>query len=183
MTMVRRIGAAGLLVSVGIGVPAYAQNTTTRVSVTNGGAQANGASLGASLSDDGRYVVFVSEATNLVSGDTSTRQDVFVRDRQLGVTERVSVGAGGVAGLGGLSREPSISDDGRHRGILVERDQSRRGRHERRIGCLRAQSADEHDDPRERDHRRCPGDRRRLRQARHQRRRPLRRLHVDATNL
>ena len=111
MTMVRRIGAAGLLVFVGIGMPAYAQNTTTRVSVTNGGAQANGASLGASLSDDGRYVVFVSEATNLVSGDTSTRRDVFVRDRQLGVNERVSVGTGGVE-ASASSREPSISNDG-----------------------------------------------------------------------
>ena len=56
-------------------------------------------------------MVFVSQATNLVSGDTSTRQDVFVRDRQLGTTERVSVGAGGVE-ASAFSQEPSISNDG-----------------------------------------------------------------------
>lgn len=112
MTTVRRIGAVSLLVSVGIGMPAYAQNTTTRVSVTNNGAQANAGSAGASLSDDGRYIVFASSATNLVVGDTNSETDIFVRDRQLGTTQRVNLRNGGVEATGGFSFDASISGDG-----------------------------------------------------------------------
>ena len=112
MTMGRRIGAAALLMFVGIGLPAYAQNTTTRVSITNAGAQANGHSQEASLSDDGRYIAFTSGATNLVPGDTNGQQDIFVRDRQLGTTERVNLRNGGAQALGGFSFGPSINPDG-----------------------------------------------------------------------
>ena len=43
------------------------------------------------ISDDGRYVVFYSNASNLVPGDTNGALDVFLRDRKLGITERISV--------------------------------------------------------------------------------------------
>jgi Tol biopolymer transport system component len=89
--------------------------TTERVSVDSAGAQANGASgvYGLSISSDGRYVAFQSDATNLVVGDTNNASDVFVHDRQSGTTERVSVDSAGMQGNGG-SDYPSISADGRY---------------------------------------------------------------------
>lgn len=86
--------------------------TTTRVSVATGAVQANNDSLNASLSGDGRFVAFESEATNLVAGDTNNRNDVFVHDRQTGTTTRVSVATGG-AQADGNSVLPAISTDGR----------------------------------------------------------------------
>src|SRR2546427_12938040 len=71
--------------------------TTERVSVTSGGTEGNGASLGSALSADGRFVAFDSAATDLVAGDTNGVSDVFVHDRQTGATERVSVASGGGA--------------------------------------------------------------------------------------
>jgi Tol biopolymer transport system component len=54
--------------------------TTTRASVDSAGRQANGSSSGASISGDGRFVVFDSDAFNLVPNDTNGKQDVFVHD-------------------------------------------------------------------------------------------------------
>ncbi len=86
---------------------------TTRVSVSSIGVQGNGACRFPSLSADGRYVAFVSEATNLVAGDTNGSADVFVHDRSTAQTVRVSVSsAGGQAG--GFSEYPSLSLDGRY---------------------------------------------------------------------
>jgi Tol biopolymer transport system component len=85
--------------------------TTERVSVGTGGAQGNLASLWASVSADGRYVAFQSAASNLVSGDTNLVWDSFVRDRQSGITERVSVATGGAEG-NGASGDASYSPDG-----------------------------------------------------------------------
>ena len=48
-----------------------------------------------SLSADGRFVAFSSYATNLVPGDTNNVYDIFVRDRQAGTTERISLAQGG----------------------------------------------------------------------------------------
>jgi tricorn protease-like protein len=88
---------------------------TTRVSVDSGGVEANGGSsdfyLG--ISGDGRYVVFPSDATNLVSGDTNNVTDIFVHDCQTGQTRRVSVGSNGAEANGGSSAV-NISDDGRY---------------------------------------------------------------------
>jgi len=86
--------------------------TTERVSLDSLGAQGNDDSLNPSLSADGRYVAFQSWASNLVSGDTNARRDVFVRDRQSGATVRVSVDSLG-AQANGTSYIPSISADGR----------------------------------------------------------------------
>jgi Tol biopolymer transport system component len=72
--------------------------TTARVSLTNGGAQANSWSYVPFLSADGRYVAFQSVATNLVSGDTNAVADVFVRDRTAGTTTRESVSNAGAQG-------------------------------------------------------------------------------------
>ncbi len=86
---------------------------TECVSVGASGVQGNDHSFGPSISADGRYVAFTSFASDLVSGDTNERPDVFVRDRQLGVTERVSVDSSG-AGGNSNSERPSISADGRY---------------------------------------------------------------------
>src|SRR5438034_510973 len=66
-----------------------AMSTTERVSVSSDGTQSNGASLYPSISSDGRFVAFQSEATNLVDNDTNGVTDIFVRDRNMNVTERV----------------------------------------------------------------------------------------------
>jgi Tol biopolymer transport system component len=86
---------------------------TECVSVSTGGAHGDLASYYPSMSADGRYVAFWSDATNLVPGDSNGKTDVFVRDRQLGTTERVSVSTGGLQGDFG-SASQSISNDGRY---------------------------------------------------------------------
>lgn len=88
-----------------------AAGTTERVSVATGGTEANGNSWGAAISADGRFVAFASAADNLVGADTNGTFDVFVRDRQLGTTERVSVSTGG-GQSDGTSTAPSMSADG-----------------------------------------------------------------------
>jgi Tol biopolymer transport system component len=70
--------------------------TTERVSVATGGGQALSDSYSPSISADGRFVAFTSDAWNLVTGDVNSRSDIFVRDRVLATTERVSVATGGV---------------------------------------------------------------------------------------
>src|SRR5216117_509323 len=86
--------------------------TTERVSVASDGTESNAASLGSALSADGRFVAFQSDATNLVAGDTNGATDVFVHDRQTGMTERVSVASGGTEG-NGFSAGLALSADGR----------------------------------------------------------------------
>ncbi len=89
-------------------------STTYRVSVASGGAQANDYSGGTfpSISPDGRYVAFDSNATNLVEADTNGVQDVFVHDMQTSLTERASVSSGGEQ-ANSTSAFPSISADGK----------------------------------------------------------------------
>ena len=66
--------------------------TIDRVSAGVGGAQADRDSATPSISADGRFVAFASDATNLVPADTNRRTDTFVRDRRLGTTTRVNLG-------------------------------------------------------------------------------------------
>ncbi len=87
-------------------------NETKLVSVSNDGIQSNGDSDSPSICADGRFVTFASEADNLVSGDTNGCKDIFVYDRQTGITQRVSVADDGTQS-NSLSRNPSISADGR----------------------------------------------------------------------
>ena len=86
--------------------------TTERASVSSNGGQANSDSFFASITADGRFVAFASFADNLVVGDTNFTDDVFVRDRQAGTTERVSVSSAGVEG-NSASDNSAISADGR----------------------------------------------------------------------
>ena len=85
---------------------------TERVSLDSAGAEADGESALAAISPDGRYVAFESVATDLVANDTNGDRDIFVRDRQTGATEMVSVDTAGVLG-NGESRAPALSADGR----------------------------------------------------------------------
>src|SRR4051794_30658905 len=88
--------------------------TTEKASVSSTGRQTNADSFGRpAISADGRYVAFASAASNLVPGDTNGDPDVFVRDRKLGTTERVSISATGREGDDD-SWEPAISADGRY---------------------------------------------------------------------
>jgi Tol biopolymer transport system component len=88
-------------------------NTTDRVSVSGAGAQGGGESSGGSISADGRYVAFLSSASNLVPGDTNYTTDIFVHDRYLETTELASVDdAGGQADAGSFN--PLIGENGRY---------------------------------------------------------------------
>src|SRR3954470_6065443 len=77
----------------------------------------NGFSIDATMSPDGRYVAFMSTATDLVAGDTNGVTDVFVRDMQTGLTMLASPGArsaGMNPKIGNIGSEaPDISANGR----------------------------------------------------------------------
>ncbi len=84
---------------------------TTRVSLSTAGDEGDAASFYPSISADGRYVAFRSFADNLVDGDHNRVEDVFVHDRLIGTTERVSVAdTGEEANASAISS--SISGDG-----------------------------------------------------------------------
>lgn len=93
--------------------------TTRRVSVTSDGTQGNarsggwGEGDGPSISADGHYIAFASEAENLVVEDTNFSADVFVHDLRTGVTVLASVSVGGTSAYG-WSATPSLSGDGRY---------------------------------------------------------------------
>src|SRR3954466_4634119 len=110
-----RLAAAWLLpLLLGAVPPAWAGGTTERVSVGPHGRQANEASSSPAISADGRFVAFLSFASNLVPGDTNGATDIFVRDRAKGTTERVSVGPHGRQANGGSGVVgAAISADGR----------------------------------------------------------------------
>jgi Tol biopolymer transport system component len=76
-----------------------------RISVGLGGTQSNGYSGWPSISDDGRFVAFASESTNLVAGDPNNGRDIYVRDRSAGTTTKISGQEDAWA--------PAISGDGR----------------------------------------------------------------------
>jgi Tol biopolymer transport system component len=84
----------------------------TLESVSSAGLQGNGRSTAARLGADGRFLLFASAATNLVAGDTNGRVDVFLRDRLLLTTVRVSVATSGAEGNRD-SRPGGVSTDGR----------------------------------------------------------------------
>lgn len=86
---------------------------TECVSVSSSGTLSNNTSETPSISADGRYVVFASRGSNLISGDTNGAQDIFLRDRVTGTTERISISSNG-AQVNGDSFKPFISTDGRY---------------------------------------------------------------------
>jgi Tol biopolymer transport system component len=89
---------------------------TERVSQPATGSAPDGHSSDPALSRDGRFVVFASEATNLVPGDRNRSTDVFLRDRQTHTTALISRGASGDP-ANGSSGQPIISEDGRFVGF------------------------------------------------------------------
>ncbi|MDB6033636.1 MAG: hypothetical protein JWM16_3974 [Verrucomicrobiales bacterium] len=78
----------------------------------------NNSSSSPSVSSNGQFIAFESDATDLVPGDTNGFKDIFLRDTASGATTLVSVNASGVGGGNGVSSNPSISPDGRF--ILFE---------------------------------------------------------------
>jgi Tol biopolymer transport system component len=74
----------------------------------------NGYLFSPTISDDGRYVAFTSDSTDLVVNDTNRDYDVFLRDRQTGTTELISVNRAGTASGNGISVYSAISPDGRY---------------------------------------------------------------------
>jgi len=96
-----------------------AANTTERISVNIVGGNANDFSFPPTLNVDGRFVGFGSYATNLVTGDSNTTSDVFVRDRQIGVTKQADVNdSGEEANAGSPDVVPALSSDGKLIGFV-----------------------------------------------------------------
>ncbi|WP_139559633.1 DUF11 domain-containing protein [Methylotetracoccus oryzae] len=92
---------------------------TTRISVDSAGKQGDQPPSyyppsRPALSADGRFVAFVSDATNLVAGDTNGTWDVFVHDRKTHQTIRVSVDSVGRQGNDDSAGGLAISLDGRY---------------------------------------------------------------------
>ena len=153
--------------------------TTTIVSVATDGTPGNDESGYPMLDAGGRFVVFSSLASNLVSGDTNGVTDVFVRDRDTdadGVydeagavsTTRVSVSSGGAQGDGySYTWNGGMSADGRHVVFTSGGHHAGRWRHEPRRR-LRARPGHRQDGP---DQRRAggPGRQRLQRCGEHQR--------------
>ena len=87
----------------------------SRISVASDGSQANGDSrfpqIGMDSTGQPRYVVFQSDSSNLVSGDSNRSWDVFIRDLQLQTTERISVSSTGGQG-NNFSVRPTIGGAG-----------------------------------------------------------------------
>jgi hypothetical protein len=105
------------------GVPGDPPGTTERDSLGATGGQANAESGGISgavaaskpsqaISADGRWVAFVSSATNLIPGSTRPAGGLYVRDRQAGTTTAVPWTNGGPFPASVVAAEPVISRDG-----------------------------------------------------------------------
>ncbi|MBI5929038.1 MAG: PD40 domain-containing protein [Chloroflexi bacterium] len=96
-----------------------AQNSIHRVSVATGdfegnrGSPTNSYELPSAISGDGRYVVFESEATNLVPNDTNNVADIFLHDRATCTTTRISQLSDGTQ-TNDRSEKPAITPDGRY---------------------------------------------------------------------
>lgn len=109
-----------------------AEHGTERISLDDESHEANAPSYTPSLSADGRWVAFASDASNLVRGDTNSKRDVFVRDNRTGRIKRVSLSTEGRQ-ANEHSYNPSISADGRWVVFdswatnLVANDRNRRG--------------------------------------------------------
>jgi Tol biopolymer transport system component len=90
--------------------------TTSLVSKDSGATAGNGNSSTPSVNGDGRYVAFVSGATNLVGGFSG--QQIYVHDRNTGangINSLISRDNSGTPNAGNQSSSaPSISSDGRY---------------------------------------------------------------------
>ncbi len=93
-------------------------STVERVSITSSGGEGTvlKASYSSSVSSDGRFVAFLSRATNFDNerADTNNQPDVFIRDRKNSSTRRISVSNTGVQSDGSFLENARISGDGRY---------------------------------------------------------------------
>lgn len=121
---------AGLVLSAALAIVAAtpgnaAKNDTELASIATVavGGKANRGPSTHSVSRDGRYVAFATQAANLVPEDTDDDEDVYVRDTVAGTTTLISPGDGdpSVPGSRGSGSRPSISDDGRRVAFLSYR--------------------------------------------------------------
>jgi Tol biopolymer transport system component len=96
-------------------------NQTTRVSIASDGTQANHESWTPSVSADGRYVAFQTDADNLVNSDTNAATDIFVRDIQANQTTRISVASDGTQ-ANRASYGAAISANGRYVALVSYAD-------------------------------------------------------------
>lgn len=94
------------------GMPEDPLAGTTRASLDRLGGESNGHSYRSSMNADGRWVAYGSVASDIVILDTNNTRDVFVRDRQSGENERISVSTEGTQ-ANGASRNPSMTQTGR----------------------------------------------------------------------
>lgn len=85
---------------------------TTRASLSSSGQQGSAHAFLPAISGDGRLVAFYSSASEFVAGDTNDHYDVFVHDRVLAITTRVSLSSHGAQG-DASSNSPRFSSDGR----------------------------------------------------------------------
>ena len=94
---------------------------TTLVSVNASGTGTGNAKSGvratqdvidANISENGRYVVFTSSASDLVANDTNAKEDAFVRDLETGTTTLLSINGAGTSSGNNISFFPSVSADG-----------------------------------------------------------------------
>jgi len=83
----------------------------TRISTAADGMEGLGDSNEAQFSPDGRFVVFESDANNLVAGDTNNATDVFLKDLTTGAVTRLSTTANGTQ-ANGNSSDAQLSQDG-----------------------------------------------------------------------
>ena len=155
-----------------------ATRITMLVSRAFDGSPANAESVMPRISANGRYVVFVSNATNLVPmADTNGFADVFVRDLQTGVTSLVSVSSAGVpANYGGYSPVDQRRRPLHHLRVERTRIGRRPGAERLQQRRVRPRHGGRHDAARQRASGRQPLHRLRLRGSDDQRRRPPRRL-------
>lgn len=86
---------------------------TQIISKNINGGTGNGDSFSPRSTPDGRYIVFASDASDLVHDDNNHFPDIFLYDKQEKTTERISLGLNGKES-NGFSILPSISDDGRY---------------------------------------------------------------------
>ena len=96
-------------------------NITKIVSISSTGEYGDSDSYHPSISSNGRYIAFVSNANNLVENDNNECPDIFVRDLLLNTTERVSVSSNNLEG-NGTSYAPSISSNGQYIAFLSYAD-------------------------------------------------------------
>jgi hypothetical protein len=101
------------------GAPSGCEPQTILISVAWHGGEPNGGSRSPAISSDGRYVVFTSDASDIIENDANGVSDVFLRDTCIRAPEgctpattRVSIGPDGVE-ANGTSDSPTISADGR----------------------------------------------------------------------